>query len=192
MVGAAAEGLRLETTTSLGTAVLSGFAPGGEGEFVLGRASLEAQYVEGTLDGAAGSVASEDLVDGKALLGVRLIDWLRLKGGIHVRSYVASGGTERWVFWEARARVDVPLGGPALRGYAEGWRVLGAENQAPAPLDQAQGAEAGIRARLPGGHFWVRLGYAIDDTKFGGGTGRETVETFVLAIGAGIPASLRP
>ncbi len=161
----------------------SGLAVGGEGALSLGRLLLEADYWQGTLDSDAAGVPSRDLVEGKALLGVRPFAWLALKAGPHVRSYVTGGVTQRWVFWEARASAQSPLVAPAVTGYLELWRALSADVNVPEAFDRAQGGEAGLRLRPGAGPLRARLGYRIEHSQFGGAARVETVEQLVFGLG---------
>jgi hypothetical protein len=183
-LGAGVAEVRLQNTTSVGSGVLTGIAPEFLGGVSIGRFALEGSYLEGTLQPSSGALASQDLVDGAVFFSAKPAAFIDLKGGIHARSYVTSGGTERWVFWEARAHGEAPLG-PGVHAYLELWRALSTEAVAPLPLDQAQGGEAGLVAAL--NRFDLRVGYAIDDARSGGGASRQTVETFLFAVSTRIP-----
>jgi hypothetical protein len=184
-IGAGLAALRLQNTTSVGSGVLSGVAPAALGSVSVGRFALEGSYLEGTLAPSGSStLASQDLVDGALFLSAKPTSFIDVKGGIHARSYVTSGGTERWVFWEGRAHGEAPLG-PGVRAYAEVWRAFSTEAVAPLPLDQAQGGEAGLKAMVS--RFELRLSYGIDDARSGGGVSRQTVETFLFAVSTRIP-----
>jgi len=185
--GVAAQYVRWRADLPGETDLSSGAAAGVEGGVRLGRLlQLEAAYLQGTLHPGSGSVDSRDFIDGRAGLGLAPLHWLVVSLGPHVRSYVAPAGTERWVRWEARARVQGPIGLPGLTGHLEGWRVLSAAIDLPGPFDRGQGGAAGITARV--GHspgWWVRLAYAVDRIAI---TGRqETVETVLLVVGVGRP-----
>jgi len=164
---------------------LSGAAPLAQGSLSVGPIALEGSYLDATLQPSSGALPQQDLVDGTVFLSAKPSEFVQLKGGIHARSYVTPGGTERWVFWEARAHGEVPLG-PGVRAYVEAWRALGTESVA-LPLNQAQGGEAGLKAITLHNRVRVRLSYAIDDAQAGGGVSRQTVETFLLAIGLRLP-----
>jgi hypothetical protein len=181
-IGAGAAVLRLQNTTAVGSGVLSGVAPVGWGTVSVGRIALEGSYREATLQPSSGALASQDLVDGTLFLTANPAAPIQLKGGIHARSYATAGGTERWVFWEARARAQAPLGA-GVRAYVEAWRALGTATVPPLTLDQAQGGEAGVEATTLHTRLRVRVGYGIDDAQSGGGASRQTVETFLFAIG---------
>src|SRR2546425_12465985 len=95
----------------------------GQGALALGRLNLTASYLQGTLnpDGALG--ASRPLVEGTVLLGVRALDWLTLETGPHARAYSLTAGTERWLFWELRARASSAFVGSAVRGDRKSTRL---------------------------------------------------------------------
>ncbi len=96
----------------------------GRGALALGRVKLTASYLQGTLNADGPFGASRPLVEGTLMLGVRALDWLTLETGPHARAYSLTVGTERWLFWELRARAATAFVGSAVRGYAELWRGL--------------------------------------------------------------------
>lgn len=168
------------------TESFSGAAFGGAGDLSLARVGLTVSYIQGTLSSSGGS-PSRDLVDGKILAHYSPVDWLTLKAGPHVRSYVVSGATQRWVFWEARARVEGGLIGPVVGGYAELWRALGASVNLPQGFDHSQGGEIGVSLRPARGPIRARLAYQIDDSQLGGGARLETVQTLLAEFGVTLP-----
>ena len=184
--GVAGRLVRLRAEVPGETDVLSGAAVGVEGGLMLGKlVQLEVQYLQGALHPDSGPAGHRDLIEGRASLGVAPVRWFALSVGPLVRSYVAAGGRERWVRWEARARAQAPLALPGVTGYVEGWRVLAASANLPGAFDGGQGGEAGIAARLPlGPGWWARLAYGVDRVALTGR--RETVETVVLAVGVGL------
>jgi len=159
----------------------------GQGALALGRLNLTASYLQGTLnpDGALG--ASRPLVEGTVLLGVRALDWLTLETGPHARAYSLTAGTERWLFWELRARAATAFVGSAVRGYAELWRVLGADVNVPESFDHGQGAEAGMILRLARAPLEGRVGYRIEHAVLAARTYQrlETVDGLVIGVGWG-------
>jgi hypothetical protein len=157
----------------------------GEGSLSLGRVSLGVGYLQGKLNpSAVGSPAtSRDLVEGTVLLGVRPAAWLTLEAGPHARAYTLTGGTQRWLFWELRARAATAFVGTAVRGYAELWAALSADANVPEPFDHAQGGEVGMVLRLARSPLEARLGYRIDHAVLGGGTRLETVDGVVAGVG---------
>ena len=161
----------------------SGSAFLGEGTLAMRRLQLTASYLQGTLNPDGGFGASRDLVEGTVLLGVRTLDWLTLEAGPHARAYTLVGGTQRWLFWELRARAATAFVGSAVRGYAALWRVVAADVNVPESFDHAQGGEAGMILRLARAPLEGRLGYRIDHAVLGGGTRLETVDGVVIGVG---------
>jgi len=157
----------------------TGTVLGGTGQLAVGPVALELGYWQGSLTPA------RDVVEARALVGVRVGGWLVLRGGPHVRSYVTRAGTERWVLWQVRVRTEQALVGPGVRVHAEGWRTVAGEVNAPQAFDRAQGGEVGLTLRPARGPFWVRLAYGLDDAKLGGAVRRETVELLSLGVGIG-------
>lgn len=179
--------MRLQNTTSVGTGVLTGTGTAVDGSLFLGRVALEGTYLESTLDPTGGALGSEELVDGAVFLRARPTAFLQLKTGVHARSYATTGGTERWVFWEARARGEAPLGESGVRAYMEVWRTITSQASAPAPLDHAQGGEGGLEAMVLHNRFGLRVSYTIDDARSVGGQSRQTLESFVFAVDTHVP-----
>ena len=155
----------------------------GEGALSIGRLQLTVSYLQGTLDPDGALGASRPLVEGTVLLGVRALDWLTLETGPHARAYTLPGGTERWLFWELRARAATAFVGSAVRGYAELWRVLAADVNVPESFDHASGGEAGMILRLSRAPLEGRLGYRVDHAVLVGGTRKETVDGVVIGVG---------
>ena len=179
-------GVRLETTTGTGTQVLSGVAAGGEGRLTLSRWLVEVGYLQGTLNPRSGNPQTRDLVEGRAMVGVRATPWLALSIGPHARGYVIGGVTERFIQWEARARVDAPIAGAGVRGFVELRGVLsGSVANVAQTFDGGQGGEAGLLLALPRSPVWVRVSYAVDRARLGGGARIDTLEGLVIALGVG-------
>ncbi|HKW40097.1 MAG TPA: hypothetical protein VJN39_02495 [Gemmatimonadales bacterium] len=174
--------VRSTTGTYSGTAFL------GEGSLALGRFSLDVSYLQGTLNPApnpssATPGTSRDLIEGAALVGLRPTAWLTLATGPHARAYALGSGTQRWLFWELRARAATAFVGSAVRGYVELWRALSADANVPEPFDHAQGGEAGMILRLAHAPLAARVGYRIDHAVLGGGSRLETVDGMVIGAG---------
>jgi hypothetical protein len=167
-----------------GTQTFDGVGFGMEGAFGLGPATLGVRYFESPLT-AEGVTEDLDLVEGEALLWVTPARWVSVGGGPHVRAYAATGGTERWVMWELRARANADLLRPSLGAYAEGWITISADADVAEPLDSGRGLEGGLRVavgRLP---VSARLRYRVERLDLGDGVRRETVEQVGIAIGVG-------
>ena len=173
---------RVRSVVPTGTDRFSGAAFLGAGALALGRVQLAASYLQGTLN-PEGSGVPRDLVEGTVMLGVRPLAWLTLEAGPHARAYGLPGGTQRWLFWELRARAASAFVGSAVRGYAELWRAVAADANVPEPFDHAQGGEAGMIVRLARAPLEGRVAYRIDHAVLGGGTRLETVDGVVIGVG---------
>lgn len=160
----------------------SGVTIGGGIEVRLGRLRLDLRYLEGGL-GSNQDIPDQDIVEGEVLLGMAPLSWLVLKGGPHIRSYVTSQGTQRWVFWEGRAAATAKLGSPSLLSYLEVWHVFGSDVDAVEEYDSGNGLEGGIRLTLNRLPFWGKLAYRVDHSSLGGGAKTDTVEQLVFALG---------
>lgn len=180
-------GVRLQSVIPSLSADFTGAAFGVEGRVMVGRVGVELSYLQGTLTSSTSGLPSRDLVDGKVLLNVQPADWLMVKVGPHVRSYVVGGATQRWVFWEARSRAEGGLVGAVVTGYAEFWRALSAQVNLPEAFDYAQGGEIGLRLRPSRGPLCARLAYQVDYAQLGGGAQVRTLETLVAGVGIVFP-----
>ena len=174
---------RVRSEVPAGIDQFTGSAFLGQGAIAIGRVELSASYLQGTLNHEGGSVAGRDLVEGTVLLGVRALQWLTLEGGPHARAYTLVGSTQRWLFWELRARAATTFVGSAAQGYAELWRAVAADANVPEPFDHAQGGEVGMILRMARAPLSARVGYRIDHAVLGGGTRVETVDGVVIGVG---------
>ena len=157
----------------------------GDGSLTLGRVSLGVSYLQGTINPVAGpgTGSSRDLIEGAVRLGVHPTGWLTVSAGPHARAYTLSSGTQRWLFWEVRARAATAFVGSAVRGYTELWRALSGDANVPEAFDHAQGAEAGMVVHLARSPLEARVAYRIDNAVLGGGTRVETVDGVVVGVG---------
>jgi hypothetical protein len=181
--GASLVAARVRSQVPSGVDQFTGSAFLGQGALALGRVELSVSYLQGTLNPDGGTAAARDLVEGTARLGVRALDWLTLETGPHARAYTLTGGTQRWLFWELRARAARAFIGSSVRGYAELWRAISADANVPEPFDHAQGGEVGMVVRLARAPLTARIGYRIDHAVLGGGTRKETVDGVVIGVG---------
>lgn len=172
---------RVRSELPAGTVEVKGPTFGGEGTLSLGRLVAGVSYFQGTL--GAGSTAARDLVEGRALLGVRPFAWLTVGAGPRARAYVITGATQRWIFWELRTRAEAAFIGSAARGYAEFWRAVSANVNVPETFDHAQGGEAGMIVRFSRVPLEARVAYRIDHTVLGGGSRLETVDGVLVQFG---------
>jgi hypothetical protein len=178
---------RVRSQGQAGTDQFTGAAFLGEGTLAIGRFRIGVSYLQGTLNPDGGSAAPRDLVEGSVLLGVRPFTWLTLETGPHARAYTLTNVTERWLFWELRARAATAFVGSAVQGYAQLWRAVSADVNVPETFDHAQGGEAGIVLRLARAPLEARVGYRIDHAVLVGQTYQrlETVDGVVLGVGLG-------
>jgi hypothetical protein len=164
---------------------MGGPAAGAQGRVVLGPVALEASYLQGRLSPDTGSTPARDLADGAVFLVVRPQRWLALKAGAHLRAYITSSGTERWMLWEGRVRLSGDLAPGRLRSYAEGWVAASADVNVGPGASGARGGEVGLTLVPTRSPLWVRLAYAVDQARTKDGARTETLEALVLAAGVG-------
>ena len=177
--------VRFRSVVPGGGEVMTGVEAGVHVRALLGAVSVEVAYGQGRLSADTGLATPRDLVNGSFFLALQPASWLALKVGPHARAYVATGGTERWMLWESRARADGAIIPGMLQVHAEGWLSLSSDvNVAPGAAG-ARGGEIGLTLRPPQSLVWARLGYAVDQAKLKGGARTETVEMVVLAVGVG-------
>lgn len=176
---------RVRSETSSGTQQFTGSTFRGAGALALGRWHLTVSYLQGSLhsDDASAVGASRDLIEGTAFVGARAFPWLTLETGPHARAYTLPSGTQRWLFWELRARAAWVFVGSAVQGYTELWRAVAADANVPESFDHAQGGEAGMIVHLSRSPLEGRIGYRIDHAVLGGGSRNETVDGVVIGVG---------
>jgi hypothetical protein len=177
--------VRLRSTSPLGREALSGSALGGEVRLWRRAVILSVGYLQATLKPDSGSPAERNLVEGWALIGVRPKGWLEVRGGGQVRAYVTPAGTARRMYWEARARGEVPLVGRTAVAYVELWRSLAGSASGGDAVQGAQGGDSGLLVQIPGTPWRVRLAYRIDRTQLRTARRVETLEGVSLAVGIG-------
>lgn len=170
-------------TTGAGAAApvrLRGPVLGGEGRLVFNGFSVGLGLSSGALQ-TADQAVKRDLIEGRLVVAARPVPWLEMSVGPFVRAYVSDTVTERWVFWQARARVEAPIVTASLTSYVELWRALSSDVNLVAGAGRVQGGEAGVVYRPPQRPFWLRLSYRLDDAVVRAG-GSETLEAISLAI----------
>jgi hypothetical protein len=161
--------------------VVQGTLASRSGPLLEGTAGLAASVLELRLSYRQGSLAAagggnqRKLVEGAALLGVRIVPWLKVEAGPRVRAYVTSAGTERWVFWDGQIEASARVIRGAGWAYLRVGRTLGGDLPG-LTLDRGQGAQGGLDLRLGHSPLWARLGYWIHHTRIGGGQREETVQ----------------
>jgi len=180
--------VRSDTTTAgtAGAVRLRGPVLGGEGRLVFNGFAVGLGLLSGTLQAADQGSVKRDLIEGRLVVSARPVPWLEMSVGPFVRAYVTDSVTERWVFWQARARVDAPIVTASLTSYVELWRALSSDVNLVAGAGRVQGGEAGVVYRPPQRPYSLRLAYRVDDAAVGGGGSRsETLEAISLAIVVG-------
>jgi hypothetical protein len=165
-----------------GAARLRGPVLGGEGRLVFNGFAVGLGLLSGTLQ-AADQTVKRDLLEGRLVVAARPLPWLEMSVGPFVRAYVTDSSTERWVFWQARARVDAPIVTASLTSYVELWRALSSEVNLVAGAGRVQGGEAGVVYRPPQRPYRLRLAYRVDDAAVGGGrSGSQTLEAISVSV----------
>ena len=181
----------VHSDTGLTRASLRGPGFGGEGRIAVNGLLFGLGLLEGQLkpSGAAATAPERDLVQGTLFAGGRLAPWLEMTVGPVVRAYVTDSTTERWVYWQARARVDAPIVVGKLGSYFGVWRALAYDVNLPTVAGRMQGGEAGVVYQPPRQRIWLRLSYRMDDALLGGGGpgGNETMEAITLSGGIVVP-----
>ena len=177
--------VRNDTTAAgaAGPVRLRGPMFGGEGRMVFNGFSLGVGLSSGTLQ-TADQAVKRDLIEGRLVVAARPVPWLEMSVGPFVRAYVTDTVTERWVFWQARARVEAPIVTASLTSYVELWRAWSSDVNLVAGAGRVQGGEAGVVYRPPQRPFWLRLSYRLDDAAVRA-RGSETLEAISLAIMVG-------
>lgn len=162
---------------------LSGTIFGGEGRIALGPVGLDLGYWQGTLNTQSGPQPSEDVVEGKALLGVSPVSWFRISAGPFARAYTTSAGTERWLSWRVQGRVEEPLVQGTVRGYAELWFIASSSVNVVQPFTSGRGGRLGLRVEPHRWPVWLTLGYGIEQTRLGSGSRIDTVDRITVGLG---------
>jgi hypothetical protein len=177
-------GMRTTTATAAADLRLSGSAFGFEGGIGLGPAALTLRYLEGSVRNDSAAI-ERDFAEGDLTLWARPFRWAALGVGPHIRSFVATGSTVRWLFWEVRARATADLLPRVVDAYLEGWAAVSGDVDVPDPFNSGRGVEGGLEVavgRLP---VSVRLRYRAERIALGGGARRETTEHVMLGVGIG-------
>ncbi len=164
---------------------LTGAIFGFEGRATIWKVELDLRYATGTLEADQSQLAL-DLVEAELLVGVRPISWVTLRVGPHARSFTPeSGGTDRWLFWEVRGRVEPAVLAPQLRTYFEIWAALAGDVNFGSGFGGGRGLEAGLMYRFRGAPFWGRVGYRVDRGSLENGARKDSVQELLLVVGVG-------
>lgn len=165
-----------------GPARMHGPVLGGEGRVLFNGFAVGVGLLSGTLQ-AADQTVKRDLIEGRLVVAARPLPWLEMSIGPFVRAYITDTSTERWVFWQARARVDAPIVATSLTSYLELWRALSSEVNLVTGAGRMQGGEAGLVYRPPQRPYRLRLAYRLDDAAVGGGRrGSQTLEAISVSV----------
>ena len=181
-------GVKARSVYPGGREALSGPVVGFDARLSKGPWGLRLGYGQGSLDPDSVGPDPRDYVDGFVDVSYRPIPALELGIGPYARAYTSDRGTQRWLFWQLRARYEANIITPDVRGYAEGWSGFAGTVNAAEAYDGSRGGAAGLHwriSRLKGAPVTLTIGYLIDEARAGGGTRRETVERTWLAIGVG-------
>jgi hypothetical protein len=165
------------------TESFTGVALGLEGSVPLPLWELElfVRYLYGGLDSDDNDV-SLDLVDAELQVGLRPIPWVLVKAGPHGRAFTTEAGTERWLFWEIRARAEAGLLAPRLATYLELWGALLGDVNFGRSFGSGRGAEAGLSYRPFDFPLWGRIAYRFDRGSVGGGARFDSVQEIVIGV----------
>jgi hypothetical protein len=177
-------GVRAATATPSTDLLLTGNAFGGEGGVGVSVVALTLRYLEGAVRNDSVGV-ERDLAEGEAMLWLRPVSWGALGAGPHIRSFVAAGGTERWLLWEVRGRATAPILPRTLEAYLEGWLAVTGDVDVPEPYDSGRGVEGGIEVSIGRLPVALRLRYRAERIGLGDGARRETTEHVMLGVGVG-------
>jgi hypothetical protein len=179
--------VRFQRTAAGNTDEQSGFMASAVGTASAGPIGLELSYLEGQLRPQGSSLSlPQDLVEGQALLGLRPLSWVTLSGGPHARAFIRGGVTERWLYWEGRARAEAVMASQGVRGYVTVWHTLtGSVTNAAGAFGDGQGGEVGLKVRVPRSPVWLQMSYAIERARLAPGLGSDTVEGLTAFLGVG-------
>jgi hypothetical protein len=162
----------------------TGVALGLQGTVPLWVFELDVRYLNGKLNSKNPDV-DLDLVEAEVLLGLRPLPWIVLKAGPHARAFQTVQSTERWLFWEIRARAEAGLLAPRLGTYLEFWGALvGNVNFGPS-FGSGRGAEAGLTYHFGTVPLWGRIGYRVDRGSVSGGAIFDSVQQVLIGFGYG-------
>jgi hypothetical protein len=166
--GATFAGVRSVAQEGGARQVSQGMVFGGKIGVRAGAFALTGSYLDGTIR-PTGSQTDLGFVEGSAAAAVRLTPWLQV--GTSVRVHRADDVTpERWLFWGATARVEVPILGDQLRGHAAYDQGLGGKVNLPAGGVTARSGEVGLTMALPGTPFAIDLASLVEEEGAGGRT----------------------
>lgn len=175
---------RVESRTNSQNEQLSGTLLGGEGRVARDRLLLDVRYFQGRVEPRV-TGRSRDVVEGEAMVGVRLVRWAVLRTGPRVRTLITPQQSERWLAWDVRARGEAALASSTLRSYVEFWGVLAGSVNTGETFNHGTGVEAGLMLSPASSPLWGRIGYRLDRGSVDGGARRQTVQGLILTAGVG-------
>lgn len=166
---------------------LTGTVFGGEGTFVSDRFSIRLRYAQGVVaEKSDTGVDRRQVVEGEALIGLRVTQWLTLWAGPNARAYTIGDADQRWLIWSGRATGRAALLPDRMQTYVELWGALTGSVGNPQQKAGGRGADAGLELRLSSQTpLWGRLGYRIESSHSDGL--RETVESITVSVIYGFP-----
>lgn len=148
----------------------TGAIMGAGGTIRLNRFLLDAQYAQGTLTPEAGTLGDgEDVVDGALQLRFRVLPWLTVGAGPHIRAFITPAGTSRWTRFEGRVRAEGELINSIAFAHVEGWFAAAVDANVQGGGSGAKGGEAGVLVRLPRTPLALQLTYLADRAEFANG-----------------------
>lgn len=146
------------------------------------RLQLEGQYAEGSLTPDGVVIAdAEDFVEARLLARVRVLPWLSVGGGPHLRAFVTPSGTARWSRLEAHTRVEGELIAGLAQLRVDTWYAFSTDVNVQDGGDGALGGEAGLTIRVPGTPTALHVSYVADQASFANG-GTEFVDGLRVSL----------
>jgi hypothetical protein len=171
----------VERTQGESLVQLDGTLIGLTAAFRVGFLELGLRYAEGSIEQDAGGQA-QDLVMGELQLRVQPVSFFQVGIGPHARSFV-SDGTERWLVWEAEARLGAWLIPDIVRGTLDVALGLGGSINSGAEFGSASGVAGGLEVKVPSTPLYVGMGYSVDQLAQAEDTRTDTIEQFFLRVG---------
>jgi len=180
-----ADGASIHSMPVIGsvTSTLSGSLFGGQTTVGLGAVRLEIGYAQGNLTSTSGPASNENVVEGKALLGVSPIRWFTISGGPVARAYTTPAGTERWLTWRIQGRVEDELVPATVQGYAELWFIASSNVNVVQQFTSGRGGDVGLRLAPASWPVWLRLGYGIEQIRLGSGSRVDNIDRLTFGLG---------
>lgn len=180
-VGALASEVISTRTSASGTVRETGIGWGVEATGAARQFALDLRYLQAHV--AQGADSGRDVAEGEIVARFMPIPWFGIGTGAHLRAFITPAGTERWVMWEGRARLQARLLGPAVRSYVEGWRALHG-SVSGGTLDADAGMSVGLVVWPNEGRARARIEYEIDRGRLNGGAAEQVTEH--LSVGVAI------